>query len=532
LYGNRQNRPKQKKKKLKLSKKNEPGTKLKPKRRKKKKKKKSDIVDAAAQPSSNSSSPAEYSEPFELVPEKVEQSKQNLATQEKSDTQSQGLSSVTSSSSIKSAEVCETSVLNAQDTTSPTIAADLNENTQAVKGKKKKRKRKKKKSSPNGSVAASSQSESNSKIPDDYIFVPDPNNQTDDVATGWATVGKSGKPKVKTNLVTCCSAEESLSFTTHDQNDIPPELELTAEEAYGKGREKDKKSQENDEQNLKTKQVGVGNRNFGDMSTEELEHKLNSVDSQLENLPNFEDHHSSNDEYAICADLPSAKNLNNINNLISCDRQQVFSISSFENIVIPKNKNPKRKRHRLYWAEIATAIGATEYSVQSAAPDFCACFLHALFRKRLGYLEVRFHMEKALEAIQDDPSSFVTHRWDRDSIEGLIDDLKSWRDLPGEMPLPQNLWSPEPLVRAIARVTGDVVLVDAAVTKPELDSSLDLEDVVICELYSNSGGVRALTDRDLPLLGQSTVPLRFIYFPHAKLKHWFYVEFYRGDTLL
>lgn len=188
-----------------------------------------------------------------------------------------------------------------------------------------------------------------------------------------------------------------------------------------------------------------------------------------------------------------------------------------------QNVNKNRKRHKLYWASILHILEATQYETVSADSFYNACFLHALFKEKIKLKKIKKYMRSSCKLLKDNPEKFTNKSRSVEEIHSLIKELDSWlSDVPTK-PLPECLWSPEPLVQAMAQTLQCFILYITPWTN--FRGTLKNDQVVICERYDPKGGYTLMTDQnaDEILLNKLNCDLRLLFFPGGK--HWHYIDY-------
>merc|ERR1712039_827391 len=87
------------------------------------------------------------------------------------------------------------------------------------------------------------------------------------------------------------------------------------------------------------------------------------------------------------------------------------------------------------------------------------------------------------------PSEFVTYQWTDDKLQTLNESLEQWLtvNIHRRTNLPEDLWSPEPLVRAVAKVYKRNIIIVSPFSAKDSAAALDSDDIVICEFCNTKG---------------------------------------------
>jgi len=198
----------------------------------------------------------------------------------------------------------------------------------------------------------------------------------------------------------------------------------------------------------------------------------------------------------------------------------------------PKKSKRKRKKHKLEFRKLLDQVHPNcEFEVHSASAQFYACFFHAVCQRRINFDELRKYIQKCCALIDEREDIFeIDYLCTKERRKTIVSQLQEWLQLSEfkENYLPKRLWSPLPLVLAMAvLLEKDIVVVSHIRDKSSKNSpSLASQTTIIAERYGANGTICTVNDHNYVELGPlyEQDKLRLLYWPRSNAGHWSYVQ--------
>jgi len=198
----------------------------------------------------------------------------------------------------------------------------------------------------------------------------------------------------------------------------------------------------------------------------------------------------------------------------------------------PKKSKRKRKKHKIEFRKLLDQVHPNcEFEVHSASAQFYACFFHAVCQRRINFAELRKYVQECCALIDEREDIFeIDYLCTKQRRKKIVSQLQEWLQLTEfkENYLPKRLWSPLPLVLAMAvLLKKDIVVVSHIRDKSSKNShSLASQTTIIAERYGANGTIRTVNDHNYVELGPlyKQDKLRLLYWPRSNAGHWSYVQ--------